>query len=126
MNKENPQEPKIEIAADPRAPTPRFKVGDVIRIVGYGHQIWYMKEEWARMYAKGLVSSEKPKNLIKEDEITFIVDMSPELVGKTGKVVSASSTGVYSLSGVSKRAWYYEEQLELISARLGHEEDSSN
>jgi len=112
----------------------RFKVGDKVRVVKYGHPIFYNKNEYHKMqkyfhdeptlielildveYKSTPYIKTPPKNLISEDEYSYTVDMSPYLVGQVGVVVGYSDIdGSYSLSGISgKTAWYNEEQLELV------------
>lgn len=88
----------------------KFKAGDKVRIINYGHLVWQ-------------VGGGK--------EISW-VDISPELVGKQATVDGSYADFIelgkpnflghrneqnekqYALLGVSKHAWYNEEQLELI------------
>lgn len=75
----------------------KFKVGDSVRIIKYGHLFW---------------SYDNPESVIP----TWY-DMSPELIGQIGIVVKATRTqGIchYALKGPSKYAWYNEEQLEKV------------
>lgn len=65
-----------------------------MRIVNYGHRV---------LLRKGL-------------EVDWF-DLSPELIGKEGVVSEVSEmqgVSVYALTGLSKTAWYLENQLELI------------
>lgn len=118
----------------------KFKVGDRVRIVNYGHPLLYGKSgyqamrEWLvdnpgpDMYEVifGLEYKKpvpllthpvyRPKYIISETETYYTVDMSPELIGQTGIITEAHTTqGIdnYSLHGPDKTAWYHNSQLEL-------------
>lgn len=83
---------------------PKFKIGDNVRIVNYGHPIW----SWGEMKCFKLI--EKSKNGM------FWYDICPELVGKKAVVDGLSETQgkhSYFLAGVNKHAWYSDNQLEL-------------
>ena len=87
----------------------KFKKGDVVEIVGYGSIIWVNKSSQMAEFFDTLKAYD-------ENEKTYYFDIDPEIVGKTGVVDSVSlnenySSPQYSLSGVSKVAWYNEEQL---------------
>jgi len=102
----------------------KFKAGDKVRIIGYGHPLFYCKEGYKKAYEE-----DKPDNILKEDESFWWVDMKPELVGKEGIVKGSyedlygtrhieareKPKPVYSIYGIEgKSSWYNEEQLELI------------
>ena len=75
----------------------KFKIGDKVRIIGYGHLFW---------------SYDKPS-----DKIPTWYDMSPELVGQIGIIANITNTqGIpkYALKGPNKYAWYDEKQLEKV------------
>ncbi len=74
---------------------PKFNVGDKVKIVNYGHVMWYMKGE----------------SILKGD-------LRKDLLGKEGIVIEINDTQVpyveysYSVNGLG--AWFNEDQLELI------------
>jgi hypothetical protein len=109
-----------------------FKVGDKVRVINYGHPIFYKKEGYYAFqehchnqptFIELLMNWEHvptpyvrtpPKNVIWEDDECFTKDMSPELVGQEG-VIDECYHGEYSIHGIKgKHAWYNEDQLELI------------
>ena len=72
----------------------KFKTGDIVRIVNYGHRYWE----------------------IIDGEV-YIRDMRPDIVGQVAvveKVTVTQERPQYVLIGASKSAWYNEDQLELI------------
>jgi len=118
----------------------KFKVGDRVRIINYGHEMYYGKQGYQAMHewltdepmpslVEVLLGIEpkkpeplaahpvyKPKHIISETDTMYIADMSPELVGQVGIVTEAHTTqGIdnYSLKGPAKTAWYHNPQLEL-------------
>ena len=102
----------------------KFKVGDRVRIVKYGHAIFQHKfqpDEHSNMVP---VEPMDKFPVIEEDEKIWWRDMLPELVGKTGTIYNVTTTQDNpdyaieldkddSVSG-NKSAWYHESQLELI------------
>lgn len=86
----------------------KFKVGDKVRVVKYGHPLWESKKD------------PQPCSfpIIQESESggCWIKDMSPELVGQIGVVDEVSLTQgryQYGIDGIKgKHAWYNEDQLE--------------
>lgn len=88
----------------------KFKTGDKVRIIQYGHRIWF--------------SHDMPKPgfkypILGVSEHFEVRDMSPELVGQEGIVEKSEVTQgriQYILQGIKgKSAWYDEKQLELIN-----------
>lgn len=78
--------------------TCKFKKGDEVMIVNYGHRIWSY-EPMAEGYK--------------------VYDINPGLIGQKGIIDNAHLTqGIptYSINGPTKHAWYDEQQLELLSA----------
>lgn len=78
---------------------PKFKIGDKVKIVNFGH--------WIVDHKDGLWSSR---------------DIEPQLVGKTGIIREVSDKGdngvSYALKPIDfkgKEAWYNERQLELMT-----------
>lgn len=72
----------------------KYKIGDRVRVVNYGHQIFRNK--------KGKM---------------IPIDMSPEHIGRDGIVVEISMTNdipKYAIHGPNKKSWYYEDQMELV------------
>lgn len=89
---------------------PRYKIGDRVKIIKFGHPFWVTKEE-----LKVFPTSRPP---LYEDETRSWFDMSPEIVGKKGVVSKVTVTqGVpkYTIEGIKgKHAWYTENQMEKI------------
>ncbi len=115
---------------------PIYGIGDLIRIVNFGHPLFQNKKAYYEQTAwfKGfeykayfgeektfeIDETEKPKNLVSEDETSFIIDLRPELVGQDALVIETSMTqGIpsYSLKfkNFGKSSWYHEDQMELIN-----------
>lgn len=121
----------------------KFNIGDKVRIIKYGHIMFWNKESYAETIAilKKLntdvistllfgkkIDSElpkldleaKPDNILSEDEYMWICDSDKDLIGQEGIVEKVSKTeGIkqyqYALTGINgKSAWYNEEQLEII------------
>lgn len=86
----------------------KYKIGDKVRIVNYGHLIYESSK------------NENPLKFktISDDGNIRIMDMLPEIVGKEGVIVDISETQgevSYAIDGiVGKHAWYNEDQIELI------------
>ena len=83
----------------------KFKVGDKVRVVNYGHPIWSFDE------------MDLPLIQEQEDSKWKVYDLNPELIGQEGTVVDAHLTQDiprYALEGPRKYAWYDEKQLELL------------
>jgi hypothetical protein len=97
--------------------TPKYKEGDKLKVINYGHPIWSSKKEWQKAHESGL-ANEKPSNIIYETEDYYVWDMTPSVIGQSGIVKTAMVThGVpaYSIDGIKgKSAWYDEQQLELV------------
>jgi len=89
----------------------KFKIGQKVRVIKYGHPIWHNKT--TQSLKEGLSFP-----VIKEDDEMIWYDINSELVGKTGVIDGESKTqGVfhYSIKGIpGKHAWYDENQLEKI------------
>lgn len=86
----------------------KFKVGDEVVIVNYGHLFW------SRMPLPGCNFPVLFENK-KEGYVAY--DMHPDYVGQKGTVTDAHLTqGIprYALEGPGKVAWYNEEQLKKI------------
>lgn len=86
----------------------KFKIGDKVRIVNYGHSTYFSKSNYYElskginqttipvetylMWGKKMTDEEinkiegsyKPENIITETDDLWCCDMSPELVGKEG------------------------------------------
>lgn len=90
----------------------KFKIGDKVRIVRYGHLLWSSKNHESPMVTGFPV--------IFEDDTFTYHDMRPELLGKKMIVVEVSicqgkSGYVLDNEGGSDRmAWFSDQQLELI------------
>lgn len=80
----------------------KFKVGDIVRVVNYGHLIW---------------------DINASNDGIIDVDINPEIVGRRGIIVKAYTTQGNDRYAIEldlingsrgKYAWYDNEQLELI------------
>ena len=92
----------------------KFKEGDKVTIVNYGHLLWIHKAEQKRYFDAGLSDSDKPKNIYKETEDIYWFDICPEQVGRRDIVVRCSDTqGAPRYALALNGAWYNEKQLEL-------------
>lgn len=71
----------------------KFKKGDKVRIVQFGHLYWMSKQVWHELQAMdvefGAKPLSKPSNLYKEVEDMYILDMNPDIVGKEGIIVGS-------------------------------------
>jgi hypothetical protein len=83
----------------------KFKPGDRVRVIKYGHPIWISKAMWTDMAQAEahfkeaeyelwsgsppetpIQPKEKPDNILSEDGNIWTVDMRPEIVGREGIV----------------------------------------
>src|SRR5690349_20339562 len=84
----------------------KFRLGDKVRVVNYGHLICSTKEDMPTL------------NIISIEKGLVYYDMNHDLVGKIGIIDNAHQTqGIdrYSINGIpTKHAWYDNQQLELI------------
>lgn len=122
---------------------PKYKIGDNVKIVNYGHLFAYNKisyPEWNLMYRlmqqsddadfgvlawggkrEDFIKEEliidleaKPENIIAEDELFYWVDINPSKIGTKDIVKDVKiNQGLISYSLVHS-AWYDEKQLELV------------
>ena len=80
----------------------KFKVGDHVKIINYGHQ---------------MMSIVLRADSEKADDPEYF-DMSPELIGQTGVIIEAntdSNGDAYAIDNIpQKQAWYRNDQLELV------------
>ncbi len=90
--------------------TPKYGIGDKVRIVNYGSLFWENK------------NTSDPKlsfPIVHEDENMIWKDMLPELVGQQGIVSKVTETqGIYNytIEGIKgKYAWYQEGQMEMVN-----------
>lgn len=72
-----------------------FKVGDNVKIVNYGHTVWYM-----------------------EGESILMGDLRKDIIGQNGvisKTQNVQNVTTYCVNGIiGKTAWFNQNQLELI------------
>ena len=91
----------------------KYKIGDKVRVVKYGHLMHMSKREYEVIFPDGF-----PDNIFMEDQVSVVVDWRPEVIGKEGvvQIVSDGPNGIqYSLDGIpEKSAWYNHNQLELV------------
>lgn len=88
----------------------KFKQGDQVRIVKYGHPMWIAGDEF-----------KIPNHyiLLQDKDGLKTYDSNPHLVGQIGFVDTVTLTQgkfQYSLNGPNKHAWYDEQQLELVQS----------
>lgn len=89
----------------PKKHTPKFKIGDRVKVVNYGHAVWSCCDDMALPLIRPASS--------KDD--SWVFDMNRAVVGKKGIVVEVLDSGSYALSGIpEKTAWYNEDQLQLV------------
>jgi hypothetical protein len=70
----------------------KFKIGDKVRIINYGHRIYD----------------------IKNGKLCNPIDINPDIIGKKGVIVEKHGKQ-YAIHGIkTKYAWYDKEQLEAI------------
>lgn len=82
-----------------------FVIGDKVKVVNYGHLIWAHKDS--------VMNLSFP--VVKVGGNITWMDMNISIVGKEGIVSKVSGSG-YALEGIpEKHAWYYEDQLEMVS-----------
>lgn len=86
---------------------PKYKIGDKVRVINYGHLIWENKNVEQPMLNFAV---------IQEDETFRYLDIMPERVGKVGIIEQVKNTqNIPSYSIASIGAWLNESQLELIT-----------
>lgn len=91
----------------------KFKIGDKVKIVNYGHLMWVSKSNTER-----LANITMPK--VYEDDTFEYFDMAPELVGQKRVVRDISlcqgrfDYALCNEDGSGYIAWLSEKQLELI------------
>jgi hypothetical protein len=84
----------------------KFTIGDKVKVVKYGHPIWFNKQ----------FKQEIEFPILFEDDNSIWCDINSEIVGKIG-IVDGVSNNRYSLFGIPEMAaWYNEEQLEMVNA----------
>jgi hypothetical protein len=123
---------------------PKFKTGDNVKVIKYGSLMWVSKQDFKKYSEQvkrddfvskmkllynitptqdqinSIQGDDSPKNIYKEGDDMWIVDVCPELVGQQGIVEKSTNTQnqiKYALQGVKgKYAWYDEGQLKLSDA----------
>lgn len=92
-----------------------LEVGDLVEIINYGHASFINKKG-------GAVTTNM--KIIQEDENSFMVDISPEMVGRKGFIERVVDFQ-YSLTYIhGKQSWYNRDQLKLISKNINHASDT--
>ncbi len=93
----------------------KFKIGDKVEIVNYGHLIFYAGNSGIEY---DILSRTCPVVAIL-DNGTKAFDLNPKLIGEQGviKEVDDSDETVtkYALDGLNKASWYNDDQLQLVS-----------
>jgi len=90
---------------------PKFRIGDKVEIIHYGNLMMEHKNSMCSFYHKSMP-------IVKQHVDFFLYDTQSELVGQQAIVVKAlegQSGYQYELTGVSKAAWYDEDQLKMIN-----------
>jgi hypothetical protein len=97
----------------------KFKEGDSVTIIVYGHAIMLNKKspEW------DIFKESKEFPIITQTDNIAFIETCPELVGKTGIIssikVNQDGQPKYALRGIpGKIAWYNEDQLQLNTSKL--------
>ena len=89
---------------------PIFGVGDMVRVINYGHPIWVSKKESEAFECFPLIS---------RGENGDWRDINPKIVGESGIIEKCESVqGIYkyAISGIpGKHAWYDEKQLKMAN-----------
>lgn len=99
---------------------PKFKVGDKVKVVNYGHAIWRSKkaESFAIENESRFFGWNKP-TVIQDDSDLQWIDIAPEIVGKKGVIETVEvvqGKPQYAIKGIAgKHSWYNESQLELCN-----------
>ena len=90
----------------------KYKTGDKVRIVSYGHLGWIHEDELKHYKVI-------PNNIICKEGVICWYDMEPRKVGKEFIVANESESGgsyqLNNLDGSYGFAWADEKQLELIN-----------
>jgi len=103
----------------------KFKKGDKVRIINYGHLYWENKSIRNEYFKQLIVDTLIPKNIVKETDDIYWCDLRPELVGKEAIIETISFTntipnyGLYFTERHSYSSWYSENQLELVIETIG-------
>lgn len=94
----------------------KFRLGDKVRVVNYGSRMWVHANMVNSM--KNMGSEIIPKYIIETfEDGSLCFDAAPYRIGIEDIITSISyaSVGGMPKYGLSKTAWYDEEQLELIN-----------
>lgn len=93
----------------------KFKVGDQVKVVNYGHECWLLNDPF-----NNEMVSENPTRYIfmSKSGNGAYYDDRPEIIGKIGivsEVRECQEYWHYAIEGIpEKHSWYDEEQLELV------------
>lgn len=96
--------------------TPTLKVGDKVRIINYGHQVWWFKSDWDAW--QQLMGKVKAEPYAKSDDGKMIfLDLAPERVGREDIITKHTEPqyGFHRYALDKNGAWYSKDQLELIN-----------
>jgi len=93
-----------------------MEIGDRIRIVNYGHIIFFSKEERHREDRERFA---KNFPLVSEDELFYHYDLRPELIGQEGEIVNKTRCGTSAKYSImfdhgNRISWFSDKQLEKI------------
>ena len=93
-----------------------MEIGDRIRIVNYGHNLLFTKDEMRRQDRERFG---KNFPIIGEDETFYYYDLRPELVGQEGEIVNKTRCGTSAKDSImfdhgNRISWFSDKQLEKI------------
>lgn len=96
----------------------KFKRGDAVRIIKYGHLSWILPEDMTESEYENFFKVFPPIQILEESG-KILVDVFPEFVGKEAVVdtpyTDKEGNQCYILMGIEeKHLGYFEEQLEKI------------
>lgn len=96
-----------------------FKVGDKIRIVNYGHRLWWHKSDWEKY--KNTVGSKMTPYANSEDGKILFFDLAPEKIGREDVIIkhTESQPNFHQYALEKNGAWFSPNQLELINDNNG-------
>lgn len=113
----------------------KFKPGNKVRVINYGHIIWTRKDAWPDLaqwkadyltieaefwYRKPLNNpikpKEKPDHVVKEDEEIYYHDIKHSLIGKEG-IVKGSYADIYGLISTPTERDYHRYHVDGITGK---------
>jgi hypothetical protein len=90
-----------------------LKIGDLVKVVNYGHPIYTPKKMWQDMHLCGFTDGKlKPDNILQENDEGWWHDINPGLVGKETEITGICQNG--NDYATKLFSWASERQLQLI------------